>query len=301
MSEPSIPTSSPDDNTSSSKHLARIDVEDAGTYLEALDSEHISLRRACEALGISYAVQLEKLKARSWATVRLDHVTAADGKSREMAMMDHRTFGMWLATVDENAVSEEAQPVVIAFQRHAADAITAYFKSSQNLVSGAIVAKKDREIAMLRSMLAAYHAKVEDLHTALNEAIENDECRNRAAMSLVFMILDMRLSARDQAKVVALEKDLNHGVAHMNAIISRVQKAYVEATARIVDTLSDSDDEITVSSVMHGIPEHLQPGMRPHIEALETSGKLAELNKIAAERRALERDDDEPDNISALG
>jgi len=87
----------------------------------------IALRPMCEAIGIAHQTQADKLRRRSWATVTPRVVVAADGKPREMLMIDRRTMTMWLATLDENRVSEEARPIVIAFQAEAADALDAYF------------------------------------------------------------------------------------------------------------------------------------------------------------------------------
>lgn len=87
----------------------------------------VSLRHACDVLGIAIQPQLAKLHRRSWATVTMTVTVADDGKQREMAMVDRRTFVMWLATIDSNRISPEAKPVIQAFQAEAADALDAYF------------------------------------------------------------------------------------------------------------------------------------------------------------------------------
>lgn len=87
----------------------------------------VSLRHACEAIGINYGSQLDKLRGKSWASVVPLRGTAADGKSYEMLMMDRRTMTMWLGGIDENRVNQAARPVIVAFQAEAADALDAYF------------------------------------------------------------------------------------------------------------------------------------------------------------------------------
>jgi len=87
----------------------------------------VSLRHACEAIGIDYSGQLQKLRAKSWATVGLVSTVAEDNKVREMAMMDRRTMTMWLGGIDENRVNAAARPVIVAFQAEAADVLDAYF------------------------------------------------------------------------------------------------------------------------------------------------------------------------------
>jgi hypothetical protein len=47
------------------------------------DKPVVALRPLCDALGINYASQYTKLKRKSWATVVLNTMVAADGISRE--------------------------------------------------------------------------------------------------------------------------------------------------------------------------------------------------------------------------
>lgn len=87
----------------------------------------VSLRHACEAIGIDVESQRKKLNGKSWAVAVMSTATAADGKAYETTMIDRRTFTMWLATIDTNRVGPEARPIIEAFQAEAADALDAYF------------------------------------------------------------------------------------------------------------------------------------------------------------------------------
>ncbi len=87
----------------------------------------VALKPMCDSLGINYSTQLDKLRRRSWATVALRGTVAADGKNRDMAMVDSRTVPLWLATIDENRVATESRSKLIAYQREAAAALDAYF------------------------------------------------------------------------------------------------------------------------------------------------------------------------------
>ena len=87
----------------------------------------IILKPAIEHIGLDFSWQLQKLKAKSWATVGETPMVGADGKVREMASVDMRTFLMLLATIDERRVSDEARPVLIAYQNEVADVIEAWF------------------------------------------------------------------------------------------------------------------------------------------------------------------------------
>lgn len=91
------------------------------------DKTWVSLKHMCDLLKLNYSGQLQKLRCRSWATVCLKHTVAGDGLVREMAMVDSETVPMWLATIDENRVTPEARPRLIAYQREAKHALDAYF------------------------------------------------------------------------------------------------------------------------------------------------------------------------------
>ncbi|MGX6513273.1 phage antirepressor N-terminal domain-containing protein [Rhodococcus sp. SJ-2] len=91
----------------------------------------VALRPMCDAIGLSYAAQYRKLQGRSWACVALKATHDSSGRLQEMVMIDRRTMTMWLATLDENRVSETAKPTVVAFQAEAADALDAYFHTGQ--------------------------------------------------------------------------------------------------------------------------------------------------------------------------
>lgn len=62
----------------------------------------VALRPVCEALGLDFSGQQQRLQRQSWAVVCMTHThtTGADGKTYEMMLIDRRTFTMWLATID---------------------------------------------------------------------------------------------------------------------------------------------------------------------------------------------------------
>ena len=99
--------------------------------VEEAGRPRIILKPAIEHIGLDYSWQLQKLKAKSWATVGETPTVGADGKVRGMASVDVRTFLMLLATIDERRVSDEARPVLVAYQSEVADLIEAYFTKSR--------------------------------------------------------------------------------------------------------------------------------------------------------------------------
>lgn len=101
-----------------------------GTNIQSVEIDgnpHIVLKPMVESIGMDYSRQLHKLKGKSWAAMGMTATTGADGKTYQMTVIDLRTLTMWLATIDENRVSEEARPLVVAYQSEVADAIEAYW------------------------------------------------------------------------------------------------------------------------------------------------------------------------------
>jgi len=80
----------------------------------------------CEALGIDHVTQVRKLQRRSWAGMG-QRPTPSPGGIQQTTVITSDTIPMWLATIDENRVSEESKPKLIAYQREARDALDAYF------------------------------------------------------------------------------------------------------------------------------------------------------------------------------
>lgn len=107
--------------------LIPVAVPGASTPIQTDGKSLAALRPMVEYFGLDFSTQLRKLKSKSWATVVNLTTVGADGKPREMVGIDRRTTGMWLATLDENRVSEDRREDLRAYQAEAADALDAYF------------------------------------------------------------------------------------------------------------------------------------------------------------------------------
>ena len=109
--------------------LVAIPVPTTDTTIMAVNIDgvpHVSLRHACDTIGIDSRSQIRKLNRTSWACVVMKTLQVGDQR-REVAMIDRRTFTMWLATIDTSRIDEAARPIIEAFQSQAADALDAYF------------------------------------------------------------------------------------------------------------------------------------------------------------------------------
>lgn len=99
-----------------------------GDQIVVTSDERVALRPVCEALGLSFAGQRERLNRTSWAVVRMTRTTGADGKSYDMVTIDRRTFTMWLATIETSRLKNAAaRDKIDLYQREAADVLDAYF------------------------------------------------------------------------------------------------------------------------------------------------------------------------------
>jgi hypothetical protein len=127
--------------------------------LQADGLEWAALKPMCDSLGIDTWTQQRKLNAKSWATTSMKTVVAGDAKSRAMVMIDSKTIPMWLATIDENRVSEEAKPKLVAYQREARDALDAYFNKRD------VIAPPANQFDVLR-------AAIDQIEAAQREAAE---------------------------------------------------------------------------------------------------------------------------------
>lgn len=109
--------------------LAQIPFHGQTVQSVQIDGEpYVVFRPVVESLGLGYGSQTQKLKGKSWASVtKVVTQLRGDTQAREVIAVDLRTLTMWLATIDENRVSEAARPLVIAYQKEIADVIENYW------------------------------------------------------------------------------------------------------------------------------------------------------------------------------
>lgn len=127
----------------------------------------VSIRHACIAIGLEPARQIQKLNSRSWAGVYMTAIPSAGGM-QQTAMVDRRTFTMWLATIDASRVSAEARPIIEAFQAEAADALDAYFNER------AVAVPAMNQLDVLRAALDQIEAAQRDATEARQIAAKTE-------------------------------------------------------------------------------------------------------------------------------
>lgn len=204
-----------------------------GNQVQAVDVDgtpHVVFRPLVESIGLDYSRQMKKLKGKSWATVALTPTVGADGKNRDMTVIDVRTLTMWLATIDENRVSDEARPLVVAYQSEIADVIESYWTQG-----GAINPRADEH--QMNALIFQARAQME-LAQAARGLIHPDHLEARARIILARGLgeapeLDPAsrpLYAQEFLKAKNLPK--KQMAAKAGVFGKRLKKAYVEKHGR---------------------------------------------------------------------
>lgn len=147
-------------------------VEFAGSTLDCIQDGKdvwVSLRRACENIGIDYASQFTKLREKSWATIVLFPTVGLDGKNRDMTMIHLDSLPMWLATIEASRVAPEVRPRLEKYQLECAKVLRDHFfgqvqpKEEDDLLSSLSVMRSliDAQIQSRQQMLVLERKSLE--------------------------------------------------------------------------------------------------------------------------------------------
>lgn len=149
--------------------LVPVPVPGADALMAMQDDGHVwvALRPMCDTLGISLPTQLRKLQRRSWAGVA-QRATPSAGGVQQTTVITSETVPLWLATIDENRVSEDARAKLIAYQREARQALHAYFNKR------AVVAPPVNQFDVLRAAIDQIEAAQREAEEAKAIAIKTE-------------------------------------------------------------------------------------------------------------------------------
>lgn len=87
----------------------------------------VSVRRACESLGMDPDGQRRRLQRQPWAVTDMMSATGPDGKTYEACCVHLDSLPMWLATIEASRVKEETREKLVAYQREAARVLRDHF------------------------------------------------------------------------------------------------------------------------------------------------------------------------------
>lgn len=104
-----------------------------GANLEAAEVDGkvwASVRRMCEAIGIDYSGQHQKLSDQArcpWACVGVIPMHDTSGRKQDAFCIEVDSVAMWLATIDPSRVAEHIREKIVLFQCEAAKALRDHF------------------------------------------------------------------------------------------------------------------------------------------------------------------------------
>ena len=91
--------------------------------------KRVAIKPICEALGIDFSSQLQKMKSDPIlsSTVGMITTVGADKKEREMQTIPFKYVFGWLFQIDSRKVKEEARESVLQYQKECYDALYNHF------------------------------------------------------------------------------------------------------------------------------------------------------------------------------
>ena len=157
--------------------IARVNNVD---IIATTEEQLVPIKPICEALGVNYTTQIEKLKKHPiyGSVVPLRGITAADGKTYQTSCMPLRYISGWILSIHPDNVKEEVREHLIEYQLRCNDVLYDYFfgtykrTNEQNRMEIALLEEladlNRMEIALLEE-LADLNQQQQQLKQTINE------------------------------------------------------------------------------------------------------------------------------------
>lgn len=161
------------------KIIARVNNVD---IVSTSDEQLVAIKPICEALGIDYKVQWQKIKDSEdlSSTMVLSTTVGSDGKEREMCCLPVEFIYGWLFTINPKNVKPEAQEAVRKYRMMCYCALYQYFTgmykrvNEQNHVEIALleeIAELNQQSSQLKQTIGEKRKKLEQLR---EERLKNE-------------------------------------------------------------------------------------------------------------------------------
>jgi hypothetical protein len=89
-----------------------------------------AVKRICEALGLGYASQYQKLKGHDWSGITMIVTPDSRGSPQETCVIPVENIPLWMVTIAANRVAENIRPKLKAYQKEAAQVLARHFLGS---------------------------------------------------------------------------------------------------------------------------------------------------------------------------
>lgn len=134
--------------------------------------KRIAIKPICEALGINYSTQLEKLKSDEIlnTTISLRGTVGADGKPRDMLTMPYKYVFGWLFTINPKNVKEEARETVQRYRMECYEALFNHFTSQNKFLEEKqhLIEEKIDEVNLISKEFSDAKNKLKDAKNELD-------------------------------------------------------------------------------------------------------------------------------------
>lgn len=216
------------------------------------ERELVVLKPLCEAVGLSWRGQQERLERASWACTRVIRVQLpGDVQGRDVTMLPRKQVPMWIATVDATRLrNDDAREWVEAFQRECVDVLDRHWNrgagaaperrqpiarmpqpldvpalvAAVGATLGPILARSDRMFAQLIGRMDSHHSDTE-------EDLERVESRVATVESNVVELRQFLPAKRARGEVFLSE------IAGDLALTSRAGKPHWQLVRAVMDSV----------------------------------------------------------------
>ncbi len=159
--------------------------------------KRVAVRPICEALGIDFSAQLQRLKRDEIlsSVVVTITTTGSDGKRYEMVTIPFKYVFGWLFTIDTSKVREDAKDAVMNYKMQCYDALYNHFTRHEEFLEyrQGIIDERLAEYDVARTDFRYAKEKVNDARKQLDEAraITEEEYFNEyRQMVMAFPVAD---------------------------------------------------------------------------------------------------------------
>ena len=130
------------------------------------EQHYVAVRSICQALGIDYRKQFERIKNDPILKDAVtDTVTASDStgtRKQAMVCLPVRYIFGWIFTIDESKVSERARPTFMQYKRECYDALYEHF-----FLRSAMYEQRERMLEKKREELSELEGKKQEAAEAI--------------------------------------------------------------------------------------------------------------------------------------
>ena len=120
----------------STQLISTINNEKIVIVIDEDGQKFVPIKPICEALGVNYTSQLEKLESDELieGTIPLRGTVGADGKAREMKCLPLEFVFGWLFSISSKNVKEEIKESLINYKRLCHKALYSYFTEHSSFI-----------------------------------------------------------------------------------------------------------------------------------------------------------------------